>query len=263
MVYVYYIRVWCIREISASYRGSVPIPVLYRLLHTTSLFFLFLLIFSDLAPKLAEVKSKGIRRGISGRNGMEGLSRPLSAYVPNKEALYGPTPKEKMHTRHLTYFNDKTIFVDGDAWHNVLAYLGAVLELEKYEAAQTIWKDYKDLDFIKKITMRQSNHPLMKKSGLFTLLKTWTPKKTDYVRMRELALDCLPQFIAEDASNIANGGVKAASSAPMQQDCSPVQAPDTSPIQVMLACAHTVRIAQLITSFTGERDGRAGAVNGL
>lgn len=53
---------------------------------------------------------------------------------------------------------------------------------------------------------------------------------------------CYAQAVAND---IANAGAKAASSAPMQQDDSPVQAQYASPMQVLAVCAHDVLLRHL------------------
>ena len=71
--------------------------------------------------------------------------------------------------------------------------------------------------------------PVMTKSGLHMFLKS-LPKEAVSPKLLDIAEQNMARFIAEDASNIANGGAKAASSALQQPQ---VQAQDASPMQVL------------------------------
>ncbi len=89
--------------------------------------------------------------------------------------------------------------------------------------------------------------PTMTKAGMHFMLSQkieglWSKGKgTRNAQVAKLLL----QFIAEDASNVGNGGAKASSSAPMRQSCSPVQAQNPSPIQVLAVCLHGVLLCHL------------------
>lgn len=192
---------------------------------------------------------------------IQGLSSPARSYEPNKALLYGPTLKERIHTRHLTYFSDddNAVSIDGGWYYYVINYIQIVFDKADRSVVRSIWKKYYDLPHIKEITQRNSNKPVLTKSGLLILLQSWRPTTSEEMRMRNWALECMQQFIAEDSSNIANVGAQAASSVPIQQSYSEVQAQEASPMQVLALCAHDMRIAQLKTDFAGERERRAGA----
>jgi hypothetical protein len=89
--------------------------------------------------------------------------------------------------------------------------------------------------------------PTMTKSGMHFMLSQeveglW-PKGRGTRNQHVASL--LLEFIAEDARNVANGGAKAISSAPMRQSCSPVQAQNPSPMQVLAVCVHRVLLHHL------------------
>jgi hypothetical protein len=203
---------------------------------------------------------------------MQGKGRPASSFEPNKSLIY-TTTKDIIHARHSTYFSDKdnTVFVDGDEWHRVFNYIQKIFDLQVKEQdggdpalgsapasllqlIRPVWKKCSYIDEIKNITKYVSDAhvvvelfvkggrgktPVMTKSGLHMFLKRFlrTVLTEQQFKVCDIAEKYMAQFVAEDASCIVNAGANAASSAPMQQNGPPVQAPDPPLMQVLAVCA--------------------------
>ena len=218
------------------------------------------------------------------RNGMDGLSlreaapkvinhtwNEMGSYVhpePNKKNQQkSPDKKQKpskqcmtdseMHGLMSMFFGDSTNKGNKkDSWR-WYKFCTDILGLE-LQTAKTYWnKSLKDhFDAIKKyadydpVVVQASNGipyavPTMTKSGMYFMLSQEVKGLWKESVRNKQAARILAQFIADDASNIANGGANAASSAPMQQSCSPVEAPDASPMQVLAVCAHDMLLRHL------------------
>jgi hypothetical protein len=170
--------------------------------------------------------------------------RTAESYTPNLALLRGPTMKDTMKDRHSTYFfiKDYTGFRDGDEWHAVLDYIEIVFSVDRKFARDKIWNrarlkkaiqtltkyakksdlmTHAELELCDENDKDNSMTAVMTKSGLHTLLESLSPRNKECARMRDYAVDIMAQLLAEEA----NVGAKAASSAPMQQSCSRMQAP--------------------------------------
>ena len=196
---------------------------------------LFLLAFF-LAPNFAEVKSKGIRAKMSMKNGMPGPAQHDKQAPVNYFRHDLSDPDRSMHFMQLDFFGD-TLNTPSDGWWYWYKFctFGMGMEIKNVkkkfaEAAKNFPNEIKK--FTKYIdkkgnlsdTKSKGSKPVMTKSGMLVMLSKeglW-PSTPTYRQ----AARVLPRFMTKDESNIANGGAKAASASPMQQPCSPVQAPD-------------------------------------
>jgi hypothetical protein len=205
---------------------------------------------------------------MSSRNGMDGLSeappkhvrytwdemvsrlnpelhglkrkRPADSYTPNLARLHGPTMKEIVKDRHVTYFfiKDYTGFGDGDEWHAVLDYIEMVFTADRTTARVQIWDTVRKkkavqglTKYVKKCNLlahdvelvlyseedkNNSMTAVMTKLGLQTFLKSYSPPTNELARYRDCAVEIMAQLIAEDAPNIEDAAAQTASS--VQED---------------------------------------------
>jgi hypothetical protein len=232
--------------------------------------------------KFTEVKSKGTRPGMCSRNGMSGLSSRQGApkgfnHIPNGlESYVDPVPNEKKQQKpankkqkppkqdmtdsemhgimSMFWGNSMNKGNTNDSW-KWFNFCQEVLGLAG-QTAKNYWNNSRKnhLDTIKKlytpVVVELSDGtecpvPAMTKYGMYYMLSQevdglWP----NGIRNKQVAR-LLQQFIAEDSSNVANGGSKAGSSAPMRQSCSPVQAQNPSPMQVLAVCVHDVLLRHL------------------
>ncbi len=211
---------------------------------------------------------------MSSRNGMPGLSSREAApkiinFTWNEMGSYvSPLPKEKkqqkpantkqkppkqdmtdseMHGLMSMFWGNSMNKGDtNDSW-KWFNFCQEVLDLQG-QTAKIYWKNSRKnhIDTIKKfytpVVVESSDGkekavPALTKYGMHLMLSQEVKGLWPNGIRNKQAARILAQFIAEDASNVANGGAKAGSSAPMQEACNPVQAPDASPMQVLAVCA--------------------------
>ena len=220
------------------------------------------------------------RNGMSGLSSREAAPKvfnftlnemgPYVDPVPNAKTQQKPSnkkqkplqpsiPDSEMHGLMSNFFgNSLNKGKDKDSW-KWFRFCAEVLDLD-LTTAQKYWEKSLKIhyDAIKKyadyVPMALEHRdgkpytvPTMTKSGMRFMLSQevkglWSKGKGT---RNEQAAQLLLQFIAEDASNVANGGAKAGSSAPMQEACSPVQAQNPSPMQVLAVCRACCALAPL------------------
>ncbi len=222
---------------------------------------------------------------MSSRNGMMGLLetppagspayRPPVSHKPNYEFMHAPN---KPHSQLLFKIQDQEINIcfnarwskDGKRpmfemlqfWSTYLqrdkkivkAKKGVVEEFKRhYEVTSREGQDFIDIKEILKIIEKDAipdkkNDDMAKahRDAIETTLKAFLNGNSSMITSLEPWTQAASAVQDELTDKVPpRGGVKASSSAPMQQSCSPVQAQDASPVQVLAVCVHGVLLRHL------------------